>query len=185
MLRRYKEIFLGFLLGLAIWMMDVAMHAQLGVGVHSSGSFADELLHPGTTQLFFRSGFLIIATAFGWALWRSNWRERELRSLDDAIIAFNRQLGSPALRILSHIRMLRGCSGVTRDEVAMSLAEAIGDDAHTVDHLAQQYTHFSEQVMAGRTSEAIETLNSIEAWLYQKRGEAAKPRPQSVRSSLS
>jgi hypothetical protein len=94
-------------------------------------------------------------------LWRSNWRERELRALEDAIIAFNCQLGIPAVRILSHIRMLRGCSDVTRDEVAMSLAQAINDDAHTVEHLAQQYTCFSEHVMAGRTSEAIETMRSI------------------------
>nr|MBA3766710.1 hypothetical protein [Acidobacteriota bacterium] len=144
-----------------------------------------ELLHPGPAQLIFRSGFIVIATAFGWALWRSNWRERELRALEDAIIAFNRQLGSPAMRIVSHVRMLQGCSGVARDEVAMNLAESIGTDAHTIDHLAQQYIHFSEQVMSGRTSEAIETLRSIEAWLNEKHAVTSKPLPQSLPPSLS
>lgn len=185
MFRRYKEIFLGLLLGVAMWIMDAAMHVQIGTEVHSSGSFADELLHPGPAQLIFRSGFIVIATAFGWALWRSNWRERELRALEDAIITFNRQLGSPAMRIVSHVRMLQGCSGVARDEVAMSLAESIGADAHTIDHLAQQYIHFSEQVMEGRTSEAIETLRSIDAWLNGKRTEAANRTPQSIPPSLS
>ena len=182
MLRRYKEIIYGVLLGLVMWVVDAGMHAQLGAEVDSSG-FLGELLHPGSTQLLFRGLYVGMATACGWALWRSNWRERELRALEDAIIAFNRQLGNPAMRIVSHIRMLQGCSGVTRDEMAMSLAESISSDAHVIDHLAQQYIHFSEQVMAGRTSEAIETLRSIEVWLNRKQSEAAKPAQQSVPSS--
>ena len=179
--RRYKEIIFGLLLGLAMWGVDAVMHAQLGADVHSSGSLADELLRPGTTQLIFRSGFLVISMAFGWALWRSNWRERELHALEDAIIAFHRQLGSPAMRIVSHVRMLQGRPAVSRDEVAASLAESIGDDARTIDHLTQQYIHFSEHVMAGRASEAVETLRAIEAWARgQKqspvRSEGAPPR---------
>ena len=162
-LRRYKEILYGFGLGLAMWAVDAAMHARLGAQVDSSG-FVNELLRPGSTQLLFRAFYVAIATALGWALWRSNWHERELRALEDAIIAFHRQLDSPAMRIVSHIRMLQGRPGVTRDEIAMSVAEAIGDDARIIDELARQYLRFSEQVMAGRTRDAIETLRSIEAW---------------------
>ena len=162
-LRRYKEIIYGLGLGLAMWVMDAAMHARLGAQIDSSG-FINELLRPGPTQLVFRGSYIVIATALGWALWRSNWHERELRALEDAIIAFHRQLDSPAMRIVSHIRMLQGRPGVTRDDVAMGIAEAIGDDARIIDELAKQYLRFSEQVMAGRTSEAIETLRSIEAW---------------------
>lgn len=176
MIRRYREIIFGFGLGLAMWVVDAAMHARLGADVHSTG-FLDELLRPGATQLLFRGSFVAIAGAFGWSLWRSNWRERELRALEDAIIAFHRQLDSPAMRIVSHVRMLQGRPGVTRDEVAMSVAESIGDDARVIDGLAQQYIRFSEQVMAGRTREAIETLRAIEAWAA---GRGASPvRPQS------
>lgn len=173
MLRRYKEIVYGLLLGLAMWVVDAAMHAQLGIDVHSSGSFADELVRPGATQLFFRSVFLIIGVAFGWALWRSNWRERELRALEDAVVAFHRQLDSPAMRIVSHIRMLQGRPGVARDEVASSVAESISDDAHLIDELARQYLHFSEQVLQGRTVEAVATLRAVEAWANTQRGAAA------------
>lgn len=163
LLRRYKELIYGLLLGLAMWAVDAAMHAQLGAEVHSTG-FVAELLRPGTTQLLFRSAFVGLSTVLGWSLWRSNWRERELRALEDAIIAFHRQLDSPAMRIVSHVRMLQGHSGVTRDEMTRSVLEAIGDDARSIDQLAQHYLHFSEQVMAGRTREAIETLRAIEAW---------------------
>ena len=113
----------------------------------------------------------------GFALWRSNWRERELRALEDAIVAFHRQLDSPAMRIVSNVRMLQRQPGVTRDEIAMSVADAIGDDARMIDELAQQYLRFSEQVMAGRTREAIETLRTIEAWANSARASAS---PQSL-----
>ena len=177
MIKRYKEILFGAFIGLAMWVVDVAMHAQMGEELHSSGTFAGEMLRPNTTALIFRAAFLVIAIAFGWALWRSNWRERELRALEDAIIAFHRQLDSPAMRIVSHIRMLQGRPGVTHDEVAMSVADAIGEDAHVIDQLAQKYIRFSEQVMAGRTREAIETLRAIEAW-------AAGQRPAKVTTHL-
>jgi hypothetical protein len=164
MLRRYKEIIGGFGLGLTMWFVDALMHVQIGADVHASESFAGELLQPGFTQLIFRSAFLCIGTCFGWALWRANWRERELRALEDAVVAFHRQLDSPAMRIVNHVRMLQGRAGVTRDEVAREVVEAIGEDARSIDALAQQYMRFSEQVMAGRTHEAIETLRAIEAW---------------------
>lgn len=94
MLKRYKEIIYGLLLGLAMWIIDAAMHAQLGSDVYSSSSFMDELVRPGAPQLLFRSVFLFVGIAFGWALWRSNWSERELRALEDAVVAFHRKLDS-------------------------------------------------------------------------------------------
>lgn len=161
-MRRYKEILFGCGLGFVMWIVDAAMHVQLAAAVHSSSGFVEELLQPGVTQLFFRSVFLFIATAFGWSLWRSNWRERELRALEDAVIAFHRQLDSPAMRIVNHIRMLQGRPSIMLDDVAKAVAESIGDDARTIDRLAQSYMRFSEQVIAGRNHEAIETLRAIE-----------------------
>jgi len=177
MLKRYKEIIYGLILGLAMWVVDAAMHAQLGADVHSSGSFADELFHPGATQLLFRGFFIFIGVAFGWALWRSNWRERELRALEDVIVAFHRKLDSPAMRIVSHIRMLQGRPSVTRDDVAASVAEAISEDARIIDQMAQQYLHFSEQVLQGRTVEAVDTLRAIEVWTNQQRVATPKQIP--------
>jgi hypothetical protein len=181
MFRRYKEIIYGFGLGLAMWIVDAAMHARLGSQIHSPG-FVSELLRPGPTQIFFRGFYVAVAAALGVALWRSNWRERELRALEDAVIAFHRQLDSPAMRIVSHIRMLQGRPGVTHDEVAMSIAEAIGDDARIIDELAKQYLRLSEQVMAGRTREAIETLRAIEAWTTSASASATPHTPPSSAS---
>ena len=178
-LRRYKEIIYGFGLGLAMWVVDAAMHARLGSAIDSTG-FINELLRPGPTPIIFRGSFVLISTGLGWALWRSNWHERELRALEDAIIAFHRQLDSPAMRIVSNIRSLQGRPGVARDEAAKSIAEMIGGDARIIDELAKQYLRFSEQVMAGRTSEAIETLRSIEAWTSANTSAVAQNPPPSI-----
>jgi len=162
--RRYKEIYFGGLLGAAMWVVDAAMHTQLGAELHASHNFWLELLQPHATTLLFRLLFLFIATLFGWALWRANWRERELRSLEAAIIAFHRRLDSPAMRILNHARMLMGRPGVIHDEAARELASSISDDARVIDELSLAYVRFSEQVMAGRHAEAVETLRRIETW---------------------
>ncbi len=163
MLKRYKEMIFGLLLGLTMWVLDAAMHAQLGGEIHSHG-FLAEMFQPGPTQLLFRGFYVVLATVFGWYLWRANWRERELRALENAITAFHRQLDSPALRIASQSRILQGRQSVARDTTAMSSAQAIAEDARLIDELAQQYLNFSAQVRAGRIPEAIATLRAIENW---------------------
>lgn len=169
MLRRFKEIYFGVLLGAAMWVVDALMHTQLGAELHASHKFWDELVQPHTTTLLFRIVFLLIATLFGWALWRANWRERELRALEDAIIAFHRQLDSPAMRIINHARMLHGRPGVMHDAEARQLASAISDDARVINELALVYMRFSEQVTAGRYLEATETLRRIKVWTNEER----------------
>ncbi len=173
MLKRYKEIIFGVLLGAAMWLIDAAMHIHLGAEVQASHNLFVELFQPGATQLLFRSVFLFIAVAFGWALWRSNWRERELRALENAIVSFHRQLDSPAMRIVNHSRMLHGRPGVMHDETAREIAESISDDARVINELAIAYMRFSEQVVAGQTSEAIETLRRIETWASDTRTSTA------------
>jgi outer membrane murein-binding lipoprotein Lpp len=163
MLKRYKEIVFGLLLGGAMWLTDAAMHAHLGAAAASAG-FWDEVFRPGPTQLAFRAGYVALAVGFGSALWRANWRERELKALEAAFMAFNRQLGTPAVRLVSHSRMLCGCGCVNRDEMAASLAHAVHEDARAIDYLAQQYLQFSEQIRAGQTTEATATLRAVADW---------------------
>ena len=65
---------------------------------------AEELFSPHPTALIFRLLYVVIAVAFGVFLWRANWRERELRALEQSVLAFQRQLDAPALRILAAVR---------------------------------------------------------------------------------
>jgi MFS superfamily sulfate permease-like transporter len=172
MFKRYKEIVFGVLLGAAMWIVDAAMHVELGAEVASHG-FLAELFAPHPTAVLFRLVYLVLATAFGIVLWRANWREREVRAFEQAVITFQRQLDSTALRILSHARQLQNLNSVRLDETAAQLAEEIGADARTLDELAQKYLRFSELVRAGQTTEAVKIMHELEAWLNAQKSDTA------------
>lgn len=164
----YKEIWFGLGLGALAWLVDAVMHVELGAEVHAE-SLWSEIFSPHPTALIFRGFYMMIALAFGVFLWRTNWRERQLRALEQAVIAFQRQLDAPALRILGAARSLQNRNSVRLDDAAGKLAEAIGADAGLIDDLAKKYLEFSRLVQAGETARAIETLNSIESWLADRK----------------
>ena len=164
MIKRYKEIFFGILLGAGFWLVDAAMHAEIGAGVDSHG-FWTEIFAPHPTALLFRLIYFVLAIAFGVSLWRANWRERELRAFEKAVLTFQRHLDRPSLRILSLVKRLQNRNSVQLDHVAAELIEEIIVDAQLLNELSQKYAHFSEQVRAGRTTEATETLRAIETRL--------------------
>ncbi|MDQ3320889.1 MAG: hypothetical protein M3525_00310 [Acidobacteriota bacterium] len=163
-LKRYKEIWFGIALGLGAWLIDAVMHTQIGAGV-DAGSLWTEIFAPHPTALIFRLFYLVIAIAFGVFLWRANWRERQLRALEQSVISFQRQIDAPALRILGAARQIQTRNSVRLDETAERLVAEIGADAVLIDELAKKYLEFSRLVQAGDTARAIETLQSIESRL--------------------
>jgi post-segregation antitoxin (ccd killing protein) len=167
-IKYYKEILFGFALGAAMWLIDAVMHAELGADVHA-GSFWSEVFAPHPTALIFRSIYLAIAVSFGFFLWRANWRERQLRALEQAVIAFQRQLDAPTLRILGASRQLQNRNSIQLDETAGRLAAEISLDVELIDELAKKYLEFSRLVQAGETARAIETLSAIESWLAEQK----------------
>ena len=166
--KSFKEIWFGFGLGIAAWLVDAVMHVELGADVHAGGLWS-EIFAPHPTALVFRGFYLAIAVAFGVFLWRTNWRERQLRALEQAVIAFQRQLDAPALRILATIRTLQNRNLVRLDEVAKHLIADINVDAVLIDELAKKYFEFGRLVQEGQTARAIETLQSIESWLMERK----------------
>ena len=153
---------------MAAWFLDAVMHTELGADVHA-GNLWTEIFAPHPTALIFRFFYLVIAVAFGVFLWRANWRERQLRALEQAVIAFQRQLDAPALRVLGAIGQLQNRNSVRLDEIAGKLAAEITMDAGLIDELAKKYLEFSRLVQKGETGKAIEILNSIELWLAERK----------------
>ncbi len=165
--KSYKEIWFGGLLGTAMWLIDAVMHVQLGADIHAE-SLSAEIFSPHPTALIFRLLYLLIAVSFGIFLWRANWRERELRALEQSVIAFQRQLDAPALRILAAVSGLQNRNSIRLDETAEKLAAEINLDANLIDELAKKYLEFSRLVQEGKRAQAIETLQSIEIKLAEQ-----------------
>lgn len=171
--RSYKEIWFGTAMGAFAWLVDAVMHVELGGEVHAEVLWT-EIFYPHPTALIFRLFYLVVAMAFGYFLWRMNWRERQLRALEKAVIAFQRQLDVPALRILAAIRGLQNRNSVRLDDTAKNFAAEIHADAALIDELARRYFEFGRLVQDGETARAIETLRSIETWIAEQKL-AAKP----------
>ncbi|MGI8544894.1 MAG: hypothetical protein ACR2MD_15655 [Aridibacter sp.] len=165
--KSYKEIWFGSGLGVAMWLIDAVMHVELGAEIHAE-SLWTEIFLPHPTTLIFRLLYMIIAVAFGVFLWRANWRERKLRTLERTVVAFQRKLDVPALRILQTIRQLQNRNSVKLDETAVKLAEEIDNDANLIDELSKKYLEFSRLVQEGKRAEAIEILDSIQIKLTEK-----------------
>ena len=89
MISRYKEIFFGLLLGLAMWMADALMHTMMSAAsqghrpaLPALPALVEELLFPEGTALIFRLLYAGCALCAGWLLWRSNRRERAALEMD-------------------------------------------------------------------------------------------------------
>ena len=112
MIGRYKEIFFGLLLGLAMWVADAQMHTAMPMAVRGyQPSLAEELISPDGPQLVTRLLFVSFALFLGWLLWRSNQRERAVRDLERQIAVFHEQVINPARSILEECNALLRADG--------------------------------------------------------------------------
>lgn len=103
--KRYKEIWCGLAMGFSMWTLDAAMHAGLH-GQFNLRSFTKELIASDSALLLFRALFVIVSTALGISLWRSNRRKCEVRELRASADSLYREIASPLLLIVGYSQML-------------------------------------------------------------------------------
>jgi hypothetical protein len=138
MIRRYKEIFFGLLLGLAMWVADALMHTMMPMAVRDyQPSLAEELLSPHGPQVITRLLFVGFALFLGWLLWRSNQRERQVRDLERRIAIFHEQLINPAMLVMDGCNTLLRSGGISRE--CLEIVKEIRDHARQIDDCAKDF----------------------------------------------
>lgn len=138
MLKRYKEIFFGLMLGLAMWGADALMHTMMPMpGNDHQPTFAEELFFPQGPQLITRLLFLGFALFLGWLLWRSNQRERAVRDLERRMAVFHEQVINPASSILEECSALLRSEGLREESV--ELVKEIRQHAREIDDFAKDF----------------------------------------------
>lgn len=138
MLKRYKEIFFGLLLGLAMWGADALMHTMMPMpGKGHQLTFMEELFFPDGPQLLTRLLFLGFAFFLGWLLWRSNQRERAVRDLERRMAVFHEQVINPASSILEECSALLRSEGLREESV--ELVKEIRQHAREIDDFAKDF----------------------------------------------
>ena len=138
MIKRYKEILFGFMLGLAMWVADALMHTMmLGPTQDHQPAFAEELFAPHGPQLITRLLFVAFALFFGWLLWRSNQREREVRDLERRLAHFYEQTITPATLIMDECNTLLRSGGLTGE--SLELIREIRTHARQIDDFVKDF----------------------------------------------
>lgn len=126
MIARYKEIIFGVGLGLGMWLIDAAMHVEIGARAATwTGSFMKELFYPGPAQLFFRMLFLALAMFFGLVLWRSNQQQRQAQALEETVRRLHRGMTTPVMLILGYSKILVSDPILIADSSTRTMLEGI------------------------------------------------------------
>ena len=103
MFGRYKEVWYGATIGISTWMLDAMMHA-IQRGPISWSAFTKEAIASDSAGLLFRIFFVVVSTASGVSLWRSNRHRCELRAARSVwrFPSAGRQSHAPDSRVLAH-----------------------------------------------------------------------------------
>lgn len=152
MIRRYKEIFFGFLLGLVMWASDALMHTMMPMsGKDHQPAFLEEFLYPDSPQLITRALFVAFALFVGWLLWRSNRREREVRDLEQRIAVFHERTINPATLIMDECNTLIRSGGLTGE--TLELVKDIRSHARQIDDFAKDFPRRSAMADGERNTQ--------------------------------
>jgi len=151
MIGRYKEILFGFLLGLAMWIVDAQMRTMMPTtSPERQPTLAEELFTPDGLPLMIRLLYVGFALFVGWLLWRSNKRERAACDLEHKVAIFHERMVNPTTSILDECNMLLR-SSVLPDE-AMDIVRDIRGHARQIDDFTKELPRYL--VIPGRGGDA-------------------------------
>lgn len=133
MLKRYREIFYGLLLGIGVEIIDVGMHAQ-----EEGRSYWVELFQTQPATLFYRFLFLSFGLGMGWLLWRKNKRERDFRELAETLRGFQRDVANPASVVHAQLQVLLTRKEFQLNQDVKEIVRSIYERSEQIVSLAKQ-----------------------------------------------
>jgi hypothetical protein len=131
MLKRYREIFYGFLFGIGAACIDMFIDAKM-----QGKQFSD--VSAGMT--LYRMLFVLFGCILGWLLWRKNERERQFRSLLAAMEKLRGQIGPPAFMIHAHTQSLLAKPGLRLPPDAEAVVRAIYEESQKLQSAAKEHS---------------------------------------------
>ena len=130
MLRRYREIFYGFLFGIGAACIDMFTDAKMQ---------GKEFWNVSAGMTLYRMLFIVFGCILGWLLWRKNQGERQFRSLLAAMEKLRGQIGPPAIMIYAHTQSLLAKPGLSRPPEAETVVRAIYEESKKLQSAAKEH----------------------------------------------
>jgi hypothetical protein len=131
MIKRYREIFYGFLFGIGAACIDMFTDAKL-----QNKPFWDVSL--GMT--LYRMLFVLFGYILGWLLWRKNQREREFRSLLASMEKLCHEIGPPAVVIHAQTQSLLAKPGLHLPPDAETMVRVIYDESQKLQSVVREHS---------------------------------------------
>jgi|SRR5579859_2701184 len=131
MLKRYREIFYGFLFGIGAACIDMFTDAKM-----QGKQFWD--VSAGMT--LYRMLFVLFGCILGWLLWRKNQHERQFRSLLAAMEKLCGQIGPPAVMIHAHTQSLLVKPDLRLPPDAETTIRAIYEESQKLQSIAREHS---------------------------------------------
>jgi hypothetical protein len=131
MLKRYREVFYGFLFGIGAACIDMFTDAKM-----QDKPFWD--VTAGMT--LYRMLFVLFGGIFGWLLWRKNQRERQFRSLLADMEKLCREIGPPAVMIHAQTQSLLAKPGLHLPPDAETMVRAIHDESQKLQSVVKEHS---------------------------------------------
>lgn len=149
MIKRYKEILFGLLLGLTMWIADAQMHTMMPAeSAEQRPALAEELFSPDGPPLVVRLFYFGFALFAGWLLWRSNQSERSVDDLENTTAIIRARMINPTSNILDECNALLVSSTLTSE--AVNIVKSIRRHAQQI----EDFTNTSQPLplIPGRSS---------------------------------
>ncbi len=131
MVRRYREIFYGFLFGIGAACIDTFTDAKM-----QNKSFWDV----SAGMALYRMLFVLFGCILGWLLWRKNQRERQFRSLLTAMEKLCREIGPPAVMIYAQTQSLLVKPGLRLPPDAETMIRVIYEESQKLQSIAREHS---------------------------------------------
>jgi hypothetical protein len=144
MLKRYREIFFGFLFGIGAACIDMFTDAKM-----QDKPFWD--VSVGMT--LYRMLFVLFGCVLGWLLWRKNQRERQFRSLLADMKKLCSEIGPPTVMIHAQTQSLLAKPGLRLPPDAETMIRAIYQESQKLQSIARAYSGQRPMETIGQQSE--------------------------------
>ncbi len=100
MIFKYRQIILGIVIGLAVFIMDTFMDAA-----NEARSFTEEIAsHP--SMVFYRLLFVVGGFILGWLMWQRNKTARDYHRLQESLEKLRHECGKKSLLLHTSLQVL-------------------------------------------------------------------------------
>jgi hypothetical protein len=131
MIKRYREVFYGLLIGIGAACIDMFIDAKME---------GRPFWNPSFGMTLYRMLFVLFGGILGWLLWRANQSERQFRSLLAGMERLCHEIGPPAVMIHAQTQSLLAKPGLKLPPDAETMVRVIYEQSQKLQSIVKEHS---------------------------------------------